>query len=61
MCMHVGGIKVLVRRCWRGIPQVKLLCAELLTDLCLDDTHVQQVVSSGAIAVFLHLDRQVMT
>ena len=60
VCCGKGGAKVLVRRCWRGIPQVKLLCAALLTDLCQEDTHIPQVVSSGAIAVFLHLDRHII-
>lgn len=49
----------MVRKCWRGKQQVQLLCAGLLKDLCEEEAHVRQVVSSGAIAVFLHLDRQI--
>eukprot|EP00210_Caulerpa_lentillifera_P003269 g3120.t1 len=37
-----GGARVLVNRCWRGVPQVKVLCASLLADLCLDEAHLEQ-------------------
>lgn len=56
--MLVGGAKILVQRCWRGVSQVKVLCASLLADLCLNQTHMEQVVASGGICVLLHLERQ---
>eukprot|EP00210_Caulerpa_lentillifera_P007764 g7409.t1 len=47
--VNCGGARIIVERCWRGAPQVKVLCASLLADLCLDRVHMNQVVGSGGI------------